>query len=95
MNIIGKNAAIAAALAASLVICAGCTSTSDATRQDGVPAPMRVTLTFDDSLKDHLLIAAPLLEERGWRGTFNLVTDWIGKDERHLTWDDVRELVRR
>ena len=46
-------------------------------------------------MKDHLLIAAPLLEERGWRGTFNLVTDWVGKDERHLTWDDVRELVRR
>ena len=57
--------------------------------------PMRVTLTFDDSLKDHLLIAAPLLEERGWRGTFNLVTDWVGKDDKHLAWDDVRELVRR
>ena len=27
--------------------------------------PMRVALTFDDSLKDHLLIAAPMLEERG------------------------------
>ena len=95
MNIIGKNAAIVAALAVSLVIYAGCTSASNAARQDGVSAPMRVTLTFDDSLKDHLLIAAPLLEERGWRGTFNLVTDWVGKDERHLTWDDVRELVRR
>ena len=95
MNVCGKNAAKVVALAASLVIYSGCTSVPDAARQDGVLAPMRVTLTFDDSLKDHLLIAAPLLEERGWRGTFNLVTDWIGKDERHLTWDDVRELVRR
>ena len=57
--------------------------------------PLRVALTFDDSLKDHLLIAAPLLEERGWRGTFCIVTDWVGKDEKHLTWDDVRELVQR
>jgi hypothetical protein len=57
--------------------------------------PMRVALTFDDSLKDHLLIAAPLLEERGWRGTFNLVTDRVGSGEKYLTWDDVRELVRR
>ena len=57
--------------------------------------PMRVVLTFDDSLKDHLLIAAPMLEERGWRGVFDIVTDWVGKDERHLTWDDVRELLRR
>ena len=59
------------------------------------PAPLRVALTFDDSLKDHLLIAAPMLEERGWRGTFCIVTDSVGKDERHLSWDDVRELVRR
>lgn len=95
MNVNGKTAAIVAALAASFFIYVGCTSVPDAARQDGVPAPMRVTLTFDDSLKDHLLIAAPLLEERGWRGTFNLVTDWVGKDERHLTWEDVRELVRR
>ena len=57
--------------------------------------PIRVALTFDDSLKDHLLIAAPMLEERGWRGTFCIVTDWIGKDERRLTWDDVRELISR
>ena len=57
--------------------------------------PLRVALTFDDSLKDHLLIAAPMLEERGWRGTFCIVTDWVGKDPRHLAWDDVRELVRR
>lgn len=57
--------------------------------------PLRVALTFDDSLKDHLLIAAPMLEERGWRGTFSIVTDWVGKDDSHLTWDDVRELVNR
>lgn len=58
-------------------------------------SPLRIALTFDDSLKDHLLIAAPMLEERGWRGTFNIVTDWVGKSPRYLTWDDVRELVRR
>jgi len=57
--------------------------------------PLRVALTFDDSIKDHLLIAAPMLEERGWRGTFCIVTDWVGKNPHKLTWDDVRELVRR
>ena len=57
--------------------------------------PIRVALTFDDGNKDHLLIVAPLLEERGWRGVFNIVTDWVGRGERSLTWDDVRELVRR
>ena len=58
-------------------------------------APLRVALTFDDSLKDHLLVAAPMLEERDWRGTFCIVTDWVGRDDSHLSWDDVRELVRR
>jgi len=57
--------------------------------------PMRVVLTFDDGLKDHLLIAAPELEKRGWRGVFNVVTDWVGKSDKYLTWDEVRELVRR
>lgn len=57
--------------------------------------PLRVALTFDDGLKDHLLVAAPLLEQHGWRGVFNIVIDRVGKDERHVTWDDVRELIRR
>ena len=56
--------------------------------------PMRLYLTFDDGIKDHLLIAADELEKRGWRGVFCIVTDWIG-GSRKLTWDDVRELQRR
>ena len=60
-----------------------------------VREPLRVTLTFDDNLKDHLLVAAPELEARGWRGTFNVITDKIGSDGKYMTWDDVRELVRR
>ena len=57
--------------------------------------PMEVVLSFDDGVKDHLLVAAPELEKRGWRGVFCVVTDWIGKGEKKLTWDDVRELMRR
>lgn len=56
--------------------------------------PVRVALTFDDGSKDHIEIAAPMLEERGWRGTFNLITDRIG-DKGHLSWDDVKELICR
>ena len=63
--------------------CSGVLPKTVATRE-----PIRATLTFDDSLKDHLLIAATMLEERGWRGTFCIVTDWVGKDSKHLTWDD-------
>ena len=89
---------MAAAFAAAL-LAAGCASGPGPAPQDPPPAsgvaPMRVALTFDDSLKDHLLVAAPLLEERGWRGTFNLITDKVGAGEKFLAWDDVRELVRR
>jgi len=31
----------------------------------------------------------------GWRGTFNIVTDCVGKSDKYLQWEDVRELVRR
>ena len=82
-------------VATAAVMIAGCSSVPSPERQEPAGEPMRVTLTFDDSLKDHLLIAAPLLEERGWRGTFNLITDKVGAGDKFLTWDDVRELVRR
>ena len=57
--------------------------------------PLDVVLTFDDGLKSHLTLAAPELEKRGWRGVFCVVTDKVGRDESLLSWDDVRELVRR
>ena len=73
-----------------LTVLAGCMLMPQESRE-----PLRVALTFDDALKDHLLIAAPELEARGWRGTFNIITDKVGTDEKYLTWEDVRELVRR
>ncbi len=53
-----------------------------------------LTLTFDDALKSHLTVAAPILEKYGFTGCFNITTDFIGRPN-HLTWDDVRELKRR
>jgi len=57
--------------------------------------PIHLTFTFDDNVKDHLTVAAPELEKRGWRGLFCVVTDWVGGGPRALSWDDVRELVKR
>lgn len=59
-----------------------------------VAAPMQVALTFDDGEKTHLTIVAPLLEKYGYRGTFNIITEFVGKGGR-MTWDDIRELKRR
>jgi peptidoglycan/xylan/chitin deacetylase (PgdA/CDA1 family) len=65
---------------------------SEAASSADVPV---VTLTFDDNPKGHLSIAAPVLERYGFRGTFNIVCDWVGMDARRMTWDDIRELRRR
>ena len=73
----------------ALLALAGCLEAPEATRE-----PIRVALTFDDGVRDHWTIAAKMLEERGWRGTFCIVNDWIGKD-RKMSWDEVRDLVRR
>lgn len=55
---------------------------------------MTVSFTFDDGAKDHLTEIAPLLERNGWRGAFNVPTDWVGRKGK-LSWDDLRELKRR
>ena len=56
--------------------------------------PVRVTFTFDDGVRDHWAIAARMLEERGWRGTFCIVNEWIGKEGK-MSWDQVRDLLAR
>ena len=55
---------------------------------------MEVSLTFDDSAKEHATIVAPMLAEYGWHGTFNLITGGVGVWKNSLTWDDARDLVR-
>ena len=62
--------------------------------------PLVVTLTFDDSTADHV-IAAKSLEKRGWTGSFNIITGWIGREGRNgsrkgaeLTWDEVRAIKK-
>jgi len=93
MRMKGKDV-LAALVAIVVAATVGCGHLPEADG-DRVCPPLRVALTFDDALKDHLLIAAPELEKRGWRGTFNIVTDWVGKNDKHLNWDDIRELMRR
>lgn len=72
--------------------------------------PMTFCLTFDDGLKAHADIAGPMLRQRGWVGAFNVPTSVIGcgrltmeqakdlclvgHEDRRMTWDDVRELLK-
>ncbi len=55
-----------------------------------------LALTFDDGTLDHLEIAAPELEKRGWRGTFYINPQSNDRAcSRRLNWDGIRELHRR
>lgn len=55
-----------------------------------------LALTFDDGTLDHLEIAAPELEKRGWRGTFYINPQSNDRARsRWLNWDGIRELHRR
>jgi len=53
---------------------------------------MSFCLTFDDGLKSHADIVAPLLEEHGWRGTFNVPVGMIGNDIASLTLAEQQDL---
>ena len=55
-----------------------------------------VSLTFDDSMKEHYTIVAPELEKRGFRGTFWMVGAWMPEvaeaDTTHFTWAEAKEM---
>jgi peptidoglycan/xylan/chitin deacetylase (PgdA/CDA1 family) len=50
-----------------------------------------VVLTFDDGTDDALTRVLPALRKRGMRGTFFIVTGFVGKPG-YLSWDGVRAL---
>jgi peptidoglycan/xylan/chitin deacetylase (PgdA/CDA1 family) len=61
----------------------------------GEPIPERlVVLTFDDSVKSHATVAAPILELYGFGATF-FVTEGFNfptNKRDYMTWEEIREL---
>ncbi len=90
-------------MAAAAAITIGCSADINpenvkiADYQDGKTCA--VSLTFDDSMKEHYTVVAPELEKRGLRGTFWLVGAWMPeddlKDKYHMTWAEAAELAER
>jgi len=52
-------------------------------------------VTFDDGHLSNHRFAAPLLENRGLRGTFFVIGSYIGNNPNYMTWEELRELVSR
>ncbi|MCP5114254.1 MAG: polysaccharide deacetylase family protein, partial [bacterium] len=51
-----------------------------------------VVLTFDDSVKSHLTLVAPLLKELAFGATFFVTHRWMEDRERFLDWDEIAQL---
>ena len=60
-----------------------------------------ISYTFDDGLAEHYTLAAPQLEQRGFRGTFFINGSKVNKDERHIkdttrvTWPQLKERAEK
>ena len=87
----------------SMAVAIGCSA--DITPEDVKVADYKdgkecaVSLTFDDSMKEHYTIVAPELEKRGFRGTFWMVGAWMPAvaeaDTTHFTWAEAKEMSDR
>ncbi len=53
----------------------------------------RVILTFDDGHISNYTLAWPMLQARGFRGTFFIVADWVGRPDR-MSREQLADLVR-
>ncbi|MCP5109224.1 MAG: polysaccharide deacetylase family protein, partial [bacterium] len=51
-----------------------------------------VVLTFDDSVKSHLSVAAPLLKDLGFGASFFVTHRWMADKEHFLDWDEIARL---
>lgn len=54
--------------------------------------PKTVVLTFDDAVKSHYTVVAPLLKEFGFRATFFISQKWMDDPQYFLTWDEVARI---
>jgi len=53
-----------------------------------------VTITFDDGIRSHFTTAVPMLNERSLKGSFYVVTNFIGKGFTP-GWDTLNEVARQ
>ena len=53
-----------------------------------------IILTFDDGYEDNWRVVLPMLEERGMKAVFYMVTNSIGQPG-YLTWDNLFDMERR
>jgi peptidoglycan/xylan/chitin deacetylase (PgdA/CDA1 family) len=55
----------------------------------------RIVLTFDDNVRSHLNVVAPLLKELGFNATFFVTHKWMDDAKNFLNWAEAAELHRQ
>lgn len=61
------------------------------TQREPMPEKLAV-MTFDDSTRSHLEVAAPLLKARGFGATFFVTAAWMDDHENFLDWEEMAKL---
>lgn len=65
-------------------------------QQDGAPLPEKpVLITFDDGYRDNYTDAFPLLKERNMPALIFIITDYVGTQEKYLTWPQIHEMEKQ
>ena len=68
-------------------------ATAPASQRKTIP-PKTVVLTFDDAVKTHHTVVAPLLKQLGFRATFFITQKWMEDKANFMTWDEVAAIHR-
>lgn len=68
-----------------------CLQASAAPHSQPVPDKL-VVLTFDDAVKSHRTVVAPLLKEFGFNATFFVTHKWMDDRTNFMTWEEIGEL---
>jgi len=51
-----------------------------------------ILITFDDGYRDAYLEAYPILKKYNFTATIFLITDYVGNNNRYLSWEQVKEM---
>src|SRR5882762_6392399 len=51
-----------------------------------------VVLTFDDAVKSHHVMVAPLLKDLGFGATFFITHRWMTDSQNFMNWQDIKEI---
>jgi hypothetical protein len=53
-----------------------------------------IILSFDDTSKGQFALARPILDKYAFKGSFFTFCNYVGMDDKHMTWQDIKTLQK-